>query len=97
MAAAVVVAATVAVIVVVAAIATVIVAAAMAIAMAGVEALAAKATVLSSAVPPQQCAANTTISLKRDARRRCQRQRQVTGKKQPCDKRMRRWHRMPVQ
>jgi hypothetical protein len=54
----------------------------MATAMAGVVALAAKATALSSAVPPRQCAANTTISLMRDAWQRCQRQRQATGNKQ---------------
>ncbi len=47
---------------------TVTAVAAMVIAFAEVVALAAKATVLSSAVPLQQCAANTTISLKRDAR-----------------------------
>jgi hypothetical protein len=49
-----------------------------------VAALAAKATALSSAVPPQQCTANTTISLKRNVQQRCQQQRQATGNKQPA-------------
>ncbi len=63
--------------------ATVTAVATMVTAMAGVAALAAKATALSSAIPPQQCAANTTVSLKRDARQRCQQQRQATGNNQP--------------
>ncbi len=76
-AAAAVVVAAVAAIVVAAATATVTAVAAMATAMAGVAALAAKATALSSAIPPQQCAANTTISLKRDTLQRCQQLRQA--------------------
>jgi hypothetical protein len=83
-AAAVVVAAVVAAIVVAAAIATVTVVAAMASETAGVAVLAVKATAMSSAVPLQQCAANTTISLKRDARQRCQQQMQATGNNQPA-------------
>ncbi len=63
--------AAVAAIVVAEATATVTVVAAMATGMAGVVALSAKAAALSSAVPPQQCASNTTINLKRDAWRRC--------------------------
>ncbi len=51
---------------VITAIATVTAVAAMATVTEGVVVLAVKATALSSAVPPQQCAANTTISLKRD-------------------------------
>ncbi len=66
-----------------AATATVTAVAAMVTAIAGVVALAAKATALSSAVPLQQCTANTTISLKRDARRRCKQQRQEKGNNQP--------------
>ncbi len=83
-AAATVVAAVEAAILVAAATATVTVVAAMVTAMAGVAGLAVKATALSSTVPPQQRAANTTISLKRDARQRCQQQRQATGNKQPA-------------
>ncbi len=72
-----VVAVAVTVIVVAAATATVTAVAAMATDMVGMAVLAEKVTVLSSAVPPQQCAANTTISLKRDAWQRCQRLRQA--------------------
>ncbi len=64
-------------IVVAAATATVTAVAAMATAMVGVVALATKTTALSSALPPQQCGANTTISLKRNARQRCQQLRQA--------------------
>jgi hypothetical protein len=70
-----------------AAAATVTAVVAMVTAMAGVVALAAKATALSFSVPPQQCAANTAISLKRDARKRCQQQRQATGNNQPAGQR----------
>ncbi len=76
-AAAAVVAVVVAAIVVAAATATVTAVVAMATVKAGVAELAAKATALSSAVPPQQCASNTLISLKRDAWHRCQRLRQA--------------------
>ncbi len=67
-----------------AATATVTVVAAMATVMVGVTALAAKATALTHAIPTQQCAANTTISLKRDARQRCQKKMQETGNNQPA-------------
>jgi hypothetical protein len=65
-AAAVVVAMAVVAIVVAEATATVTAVMAMVTAMEGVVELSAKETALSSAVPPQQCTANTTISLKRE-------------------------------
>ena len=71
-------------IVVAAATATVTAVVAMATATVGVEVLEEKATALSSAIPPQQFAANTTISLKREMRQRCQQQRQATGNNQPA-------------
>ncbi len=64
--------------------ATVTAVAAMAIVMAGLAESAAKATALSSAIPLQQCAANITISLKRDGQQRCLQQRQATGNNQPA-------------
>ncbi len=65
-----------------AAIATVTAVVGMVTATAELAVLAAKVTALLSAVPPQQCAANTTISLKRGMRQRCQQQRQSTGNNQ---------------
>jgi hypothetical protein len=68
--------------VVAAATATLTEVAAMVTATVGVVALAAKVTALSSSIPPQQYVANATISLKRDARQRCQQKRQATGNNQ---------------
>jgi hypothetical protein len=85
-----VVAAAVAAIVVAAATATVTAVAAMATETAGVAALVAKATALSSAIPMQHFVGNMTISLKRDAQQRCHQQMQGTGNNQPMQQKNKR-------